>query len=152
MSNRTTTSQQFRIQDIPEAAALPWAKPAKLSDVERSRLREYYAGMIARFSSAAERASEDAQFVQRRFAKMMTTDMEYPLRAALSLLAQHQQLTGIEVAVIVAAAERGEIPLQDVRTLLQHPALLPDDAVSTAIRDHVLLSASPFLAPLRAGL
>lgn len=152
MSNRTTTSQQFRIQDIPELGALPCAKQAALNDAERSKLREHYARMIMRFSSAAELCSEEAQFVQRRFAKMMTGNIDYPLRAALAMLEQGQQLSGAEVAVIVSAAECGETALEHVRKLMQNPTLLPDAAVSTAIRDHVLQSNSLFLGPLRAGL
>ncbi len=152
MSNRTTTSQQFRIQDIPELRPLPCVKPAELTDAERSRLREHYAQMITRFSSAAEQRSEDAQLVHRRFAKMMTVNTDHQLRAALSMLAQRQQLSGAEVAVIVSAAECGETAAAHVQTLIRNPELLPDVAVSAAIRSHVLHSNSALLAPLRASL
>ncbi|MDP9141966.1 MAG: hypothetical protein M3O62_14385 [Pseudomonadota bacterium] len=152
MSNRTTTSQQFRIQDVPEFRPLPCVKPTELTDAERSRLREHYARMIARFSSAAEQRSEDAKLVHRRFAKMMTTNTDYQLRAALSMLEQRQQLSGVEVAAIVSAAECGETPAAHVQTLIQNPELLPDAAVGTAIRDHVLQSDGRYLEALRKSL
>ncbi len=152
MSNRTTTSQQFRIQDIPETRALPCVKPAELTEAERSRLREHYAQMITRFSSAGEQRSEDSQLVHRRFAKMMTVNTDHQLRAALSMLEQRQQLSGTEIAVIVSAAECGETAAVHVMTLIRNPALLPDAAVSAAIRSHVLHSNSAFLAPLRSTL
>jgi hypothetical protein len=149
VSNRTTTSQQFRIQDIPEVGTLPCANPATLSDAERSRLREHYARMITRFSSALEQRSEDAQLVHRRFAKMMTVNTDHQLRAALSMLAQRQQLSGSEVAVIVSAAECGETAAAHVETLIRNPDLLPDTAVSAAIRTYVLQSASRCFEVLR---
>lgn len=151
MSNRTTTSQQFRIQDIPEAR--PAARvPAGDTDSAMQRLREHYAQLIARFSSAQELASEDALFVRRRFAKMMAQNIEYPLRAALSMLDQGQQLSGTEVAAIVAAAERGQTPLMHLRDLLQKPALLPDAATGEALREYLQTSDRPPLSPLRDSL
>lgn len=151
MSNRTTTSQQFRIQDIPEARAVPRV-PAGGAGSAITGLREHYAQLIARFSSAQELRSDDAQFVRSRFAKMMALNIEYPLRAALSMLEQGQQLSGTEVAVIVAAAERGETELTHVQALIEKPALLPEPAVRDTLREYLHRSDNLQLSLLRDSL
>lgn len=149
MSNRTTTSQQFRIQDIPEARPVPH-RPAADSDTQL--LRQHYTQLIVRFSSAQELGSDEAQFIRSRFAKMMALNIEYPLRAALSMLEQGQQLSGTEVAVIVAAAERGETALTHLQALLDKPALLPDAAAHAALRKYLLCSDNLQLSLLRDSL
>ncbi|MEQ1438325.1 hypothetical protein AAG565_03080 [Fontimonas sp. SYSU GA230001] len=137
MAGRTTTSQQFRIGDIPDAAA---------ARAQQYAIRENYTRLIARFSPAAERDSEEARFAHRRYAKIMVMDSGHHLRAALSLLHAGQPLTAAEVAAIVVGAERGQVDPAEVRTLLAHPERLPAPDTATEIRAYLLESGNRDLA------
>jgi hypothetical protein len=152
MSGRLTT-QQFLIRDLQRPPALPaGAGCDEAGRAEHYRLREHYSALIARFSEAAERDSEEAEFAHRRYAKLMAMDSGHHLRTALSLLRQDRQLTGAEVAAIVVGAERGDAITGAVRMLIDDPWRLPASEVADAVVDYVRNSDSPALAELRRAL
>jgi hypothetical protein len=152
MSGRMTT-QQFLISDFDRHLPSPaGAVRNEAARAEQYRLREHYTALIARFSEADERDSEEAAFAHRRYAKLMVMDSGHHLRTALSLLRQDRQLTGAEVAAIVVGAERGEAITGAVRMLIDDPWRLPAPDVADAVRDYVLASDSPAFAELRRAL
>lgn len=150
MAGRTTTSQQFRISDIPDPASGISAEAAAAQHVQarQSLTRERYARLIARFSAAAERDSEEARFAHRRYAKIMTMDSGHHLRAALSMLHAGQQLTSAEVAAIVVGAERGDVAPADLQALIAHPEHLPAPDTAAEIRAYLAESGNRSLADL----
>jgi hypothetical protein len=151
MSGHMTT-QQFLIRDIDARAARLRAEPGvDARDAERQQ-RSRYAAVIARFSKAAERDSEEGEMARRRYAKIMAMDSGYHLRAALSMLRQGQALTGAEVAAIVIGAEHGEAITGAVRMLINAPQQLPAPEVADEIRAYVLASDSPAFSELRRAL
>lgn len=144
MARGTTTSQQFRIRDIPDALS---GLSAEAAAAERARarqllVRERYTRLIARFSAAAERDSEEASFAHRRYAKIMAMDTGHHLRAALSMLHAGQQLTAAEVAAIIVGSERGEVEAADVQSLIAHPERLPAADTAAEIRAYLIESGN----------
>lgn len=150
MSGHMTT-QQFLIRDIDAPVARPAAAEADAREAQRA-LRSRYAALIARFSDAAERDSEEGDMARRRYAKIMAMDNAHPLRAALSMLRHGQTLTGAEVAAIVVGAERGEAITGAVRMLIDAPQQLPSPEVAEEIRAYVAASDSPAFSELQRAL
>lgn len=148
MAGRTTTSQQFRIHDIPDALS---GLSTDTAAAERARarqllVRERYTRLIARFSAAEERDSEEASFAHRRYAKIMAMDTGHHLRAALSMLHADQQLTAAEVTAIVIGAERGEVDAADVQSLIARTDRLPAPDTAAEIRAYFIESGNRQLA------
>ncbi|MFA5940421.1 MAG: hypothetical protein WC809_13775 [Sinimarinibacterium sp.] len=152
MAGRTTTSQQFRISDIPDAPSGMSAEAAAAQRVraQQSLARERYAHLIERFSAAAERDSEEARFAHRRYAKIMALDSgdHLHLRAALSMLHAGQQLTSAEVAAIVVGVEHGDASPADLQNLITHPERLPAPDTAAEIRAYFIESRNRSLAGL----
>lgn len=151
MSGHMTT-QQFLIRDIDARVARPGGDTdSDVRELQRQQ-RSQYAALIARFSEAAERDSEEGEMARRRYAKIMAMDSGYHLRAALSMLRQGQALTGAEVAAIVVGAERGEAITGAVRMLINAPQQLPAPQVADEVRAYVIASDSPAFSELRRAL
>lgn len=149
---RRLTTQQFLVRDVDARVAPPVPQTQADDREAQQRLRAAYAALIARFSEAGERDSEEGDMARRRYAKIMAMDAGYPLRAALSMLRQGQALSGAEVAAIVIGAERGQAITGAVRMLLYAPQQLPAPQVADEIRNYVLASNSPAFSELRRAL